>query len=63
MSRGVLPYISHIGIYYPKGYGFCAVLVLQFKMSKEEREICEVEMEFKKSFLLLFYLSNGDVIN
>ena len=32
-------------------------------MSKEEREICELYMEFKKSFLLLLYLSNGDIIN
>ena len=32
-------------------------------MSKEEREICEFEMEFKKSFLLLLYLSTGDIIN
>ena len=26
-SRGVLPYIYLIGMYLPKGYGFCAVLV------------------------------------
>ena len=32
-------------------------------MSKEEREICEFEMEFKKSVLLLLYLSTGDIIN
>ena len=24
---GVLPYISHIGMSHPKGFGFCAVLV------------------------------------
>ena len=79
--RGVLPYISHRGMFRPKGYGFCAVLVwkrvetlpilvwkrygfqgnygsvrkyLSFQMSREEREICEFEMDFKKSFLLAF---------
>ena len=25
--RGVLPYISHRGMFRPKGYGFCTVLV------------------------------------
>ena len=32
-------------------------------MSKEEREICKFEMEFKKYFLVLLYLSNSDIIN
>ena len=81
--RGVLPYISHSGMFRPKGYGFCAVLVwkrvetlpilvwnryrfqgnygsvrkylsFQCQMNKKEREICEFEMDFKKSFLLAF---------
>ena len=29
-------------------------LLFQFQMSSEEREICQFEMAFKKSFLLLF---------
>ena len=29
-------------------------LLFQFQMSNKEREICEFEMRFKKSFLLLF---------
>ena len=27
VTWGVLPYISQIGMYRPKGYGFCAVSV------------------------------------
>jgi len=85
-ARGVLPYISHIGMCRPKrvgflrrlglktgidfahfgleskiGYGFQGnfesvrkYLLFQFQMSSKEREICEFEMKFKKSFLLLF---------
>ena len=29
------------------------ILSFQFQMSKKDREICEFEMDFKKSFLLL----------
>jgi len=32
-------------------------------MSKKEREICELEMDFKKSFMLLSNLSNDDMIS
>ena len=30
------------------------VFIVSLQMSKKEREICEFEMDFKKSFLLLF---------
>ena len=30
------------------------IYFFQFQMSKKEREICEFEMDFKKSFLFLF---------
>ena len=30
------------------------IYFFQFQMSKNEREICEFEMDFKKSFLFLF---------
>ena len=82
-TGGVLPYISHRGMFRPKGYGFCAVLVwkrvetlpilvwnryrfqgnygsvrkylsFQCQMNKKEREICEFDMDYKKSFLLAF---------
>ena len=43
------------------GYGFQGnygkvrtYLLFQFQMSKKEREICEFEKDFRKSFLLLF---------
>ena len=43
------------------GYGFPGnfesvrkYLLFQFQMSSKEREICQFEMAFKKSFLLLF---------
>ena len=43
------------------GYGFPGnfesvrkYLLFQFQMSSKEREICEFEMDFKESFLLLF---------
>ena len=29
-------------------------LLFQFQMNKKEREICEFEVDFKKSFLLAF---------
>ena len=32
-------------------------------MSKKEREICELEKDFKKSFMLLSNLSNDDMIS
>ena len=32
-------------------------------MSKKEREMCEFEMDFKKSFMLLSNLSNDDMIS
>ena len=76
-------YKPYRGMFRPKGYGFCAVLVwkrvetlpilvwnryrfqgnygsvrkylsFQCQMNKKEREICEFEMDFKKSFLLAF---------
>ena len=58
------PFWSEIGYGFRENYGSVwTYLSFQFKMSKEEREICEFEMEFKKSFLLLFYLINDDIIN
>ena len=81
---GVTPlYKPYRGMFRPKGYDFCAVLVwkrvetlpilvgnryrfqgnygsvrkylsFQCQMNKKEREICEFEMDFKKSFLLAF---------
>ena len=32
-------------------------------MSMKEREICEFEIDFKKSFMLLSNLSNDDMIS
>ena len=32
-------------------------------MSEKEREICEFEIDFKKSFMLLCDLSNDDMIS
>ena len=38
-----------------KGVRECTnYLLFQFQMSKKEREICEFETDFEKSFLLLF---------
>ena len=51
----------HFGPESKIGYGFPGnfesvrkYLLFQFQMSSEEREICQFEMAFKKSFLLLF---------
>ena len=35
----------------------------QFLMSKKESLICELEMDFKKSFCWRSNLSNGDIIS
>ena len=32
-------------------------------MSKKENEICELEIDFKKSFCFCSYLSNDDIIS
>ena len=51
----------HFGPESKIGYGFPGnfesvrkYLLFQFQMSSKEREICQFEMAFKKSFLLLF---------
>ena len=46
---------SGIGYGFQGNYGSARTyLLFQFQMSKEERETCEFEMDFGKSFLLLF---------
>ena len=58
------PFWSEIGYYFRENYGSVwTYLSFQFKMREEEREICEFEMEFKKYYLVLLYLSNSDIIN
>ena len=45
---------SGIGSGFQGNYGSVRTyLPFQFQMNKKEREICEFEMDFKKSFLLL----------
>ena len=71
---GVLPYISHIGMCRPKRWGFAPFwsgigygfrgnygsvwTYLSFQLSKKEREICEFEMDVKKSFWCCANLNN-----
>ena len=38
-------------------------LLFQFQMSKKERELCEFEMDFKKSFCWRSNPSNDDIIS
>ena len=68
-------YVPAQGVWFLRRFGLKSCMVFeritsvstylsfQFQMSKEGREICEFEMEFKKSFLLLLYLINGGTIN
>ena len=56
----MLPILVWNQVWFSRELRKCMIV---FQMSKKERNICEFEMDFKKSFMLLSNLGNDEMIS